>query len=125
MLGAQPILEDQGLYFAGEIESASRVVSDGPGSSFNFRFFVQVPTLEVAKLRCDKLIRFPSGGQGFDTDSAFVLLSLPLSVVHSLGPGRAGKGGRARTVASGDSKQDGSSEGSRSEGSGCGKADVV
>ncbi|CAN0179599.1 unnamed protein product [Ascophyllum nodosum] len=39
--GAQPILGDQGLYFAGEMESASRVVTDGPGSSFNFRFFVQ------------------------------------------------------------------------------------
>lgn len=40
--GAQPISEEEGLYFSGDMESASRVVTDGPGSGFNFRFFAQV-----------------------------------------------------------------------------------
>lgn len=40
--GAQPIMKDEGVFFAGDMESASRVVTDGPGSGFNFRFFVQV-----------------------------------------------------------------------------------
>lgn len=40
--GAQPISEEEGLYFSGDMASASRVVTDGPGSGFNFRFFAQV-----------------------------------------------------------------------------------
>lgn len=40
--GAQAISEEEGLYFSGDMESASKVVTDGPGSGFNFRFFAQV-----------------------------------------------------------------------------------
>ncbi|CAM9159511.1 unnamed protein product [Hapterophycus canaliculatus] len=40
--GAQPISEEEGLYFSGDMASASKVVTDGPGSGFNFRFFAQI-----------------------------------------------------------------------------------
>lgn len=40
--GAKPLMEEEGIFFGGDIESASRVVTEGPGSGFNFRFFVQV-----------------------------------------------------------------------------------
>lgn len=52
--GAQPLMEEEGLFFAGDMESASRVVTDGPGSGFNFRFFVQVRvgTLLIGYERC-------------------------------------------------------------------------
>eukprot|EP00904_Undaria_pinnatifida_P013534 jgi/Undpi1/9310/HiC_scaffold_26.g11768.m1 len=39
--GAKPLMEEEGIFFGGDIESASRVVTEGPGSGFNFRFFVQ------------------------------------------------------------------------------------
>lgn len=39
--GARPLLKEQGLYFGGDMESAGEVVTNGPGSGFNFRFFVQ------------------------------------------------------------------------------------
>ena len=40
--GAKPLIEEEGVFFGGDIESASRVVTEGPGTGFNFRFFVQV-----------------------------------------------------------------------------------
>ncbi|CAM9651156.1 unnamed protein product [Laminaria digitata] len=53
--GAKPLMEEEGVFFGGDIESASRVVTEGPGSGFNFRFFVQV---------CASTVPLTSGAKG-------------------------------------------------------------
>ncbi|CAM9480589.1 unnamed protein product [Ectocarpus sp. 4 AP-2014] len=51
--GAQAISEEEGLYFSGNMESASKVVTDGPGSGFNFRFFAQISVWKAGELEAE------------------------------------------------------------------------
>ncbi|CAM9549238.1 unnamed protein product [Ectocarpus sp. 12 AP-2014] len=51
--GAQAISVEEGLYFSGNMESASKVVTDGPGSGFNFRFFAQITVWKAGELEAE------------------------------------------------------------------------